>query len=88
MQILSMMTSSVVRVQWCDTKLRISLPIMKQFYLKLGRDVAPYEIYQMAHIVILPWQHVWFQSLTLKNQILPFVAARGKYTIKNVKKET
>ena len=40
--------------------------------LKLGRDVAPYEIYQMVHIVMLLWQHARFQSLPLKNQILPF----------------
>ena len=30
--------------------------------LKLGRDVATYEIYQMVHILILLWQHARFQS--------------------------
>ena len=30
--------------------------------LKLGRDVAPYEICQMIHILMLLWQHAWFQS--------------------------
>ena len=30
--------------------------------MKLGRDVAPYEIYQMIHILILLWQHARFQS--------------------------
>jgi len=45
--------------------------------LKLGRDVAPYEIYQMVHILMLLWQHAQFQSLPLKNQILPFIAAQG-----------
>ena len=30
--------------------------------LKLGRDVAPYEIYQMVHILKLLWQHAQFQS--------------------------
>ena len=30
--------------------------------LKLGGDVAPYEIYQMVHILMLLWQHAWFQS--------------------------
>jgi len=45
--------------------------------LKLGRDVAPYEIYQMIHILMLLWQHAQFQSLSLKNQILPFIAAQG-----------
>ena len=46
--------------------------------LKLGRDITPYEIYQMVHILILLWQHARFQSLSLQNQILPFVAAWGK----------
>ena len=32
--------------------------------LKLGRDVAPYEIYQMVHILMLLWQHARFQSLS------------------------
>ena len=36
MQILSLMTSSVMQVQWCDTKLRISPPIMKQGYWNLA----------------------------------------------------
>ena len=30
--------------------------------LKLGRDVAPYEIYQMVHVLMLLWQHARFQS--------------------------
>ena len=30
--------------------------------LKLGGDVAPYEIYQIVHIFMLQWQHAWFQS--------------------------
>ena len=30
--------------------------------LKLGRDVAPYEMYQVVHILMLLWQHVWFLS--------------------------
>ena len=32
--------------------------------LKLGRDVAPYEIYQMVYILMLLWQHARFQSPT------------------------
>ena len=32
--------------------------------LKLGRDVAPYEIYQTVYILMLLWQHAWFQSLS------------------------
>ena len=30
--------------------------------LKLGRDVAPYKIYQVVHILMLLWQHAQFQS--------------------------
>ena len=45
--------------------------------LKLGRDVTPYELYQMVHILMLLWQHAQFQSLSLKNQILLFIAAQG-----------
>ena len=30
--------------------------------LKLGRDVAPYQIYHMVYILMLLWQHAWFQS--------------------------
>ena len=30
--------------------------------LKLGRDVAPYEIYHVVHILMLLWQHARFQS--------------------------
>ena len=30
--------------------------------LKLGRDVAPYKIYQVVYILILLWQHAGFQS--------------------------
>ena len=46
--------------------------------LKFGRDVAPYDIYYMVHILMLLWQHVRLQSIPLYNQILPFVAARDK----------
>ena len=35
--------------------------------LKLGRDVAPYEIYQTVHILMLLWQHAQFQSLPLRD---------------------
>ena len=33
--------------------------------LKLSRDVVPYEIYQMVHILILLWQHARFWYLPL-----------------------
>ena len=35
---------------------------LRYLFLKLGRDIAPYEIYQMVHILMLLWQHAWFQS--------------------------
>ena len=35
------MTSSVVQVQWCDTKLRISPPIVKQCYWNLAGMLHP-----------------------------------------------
>ena len=38
--------------------------------LKLGGDVAPYEIYQKVHILMLLWQHARFQSLSsLKSNV-------------------
>ena len=43
--------------------MRISLPIMKQMLLKLGRDVVSYEIYKMVYILMSLWQHARFQSL-------------------------
>ena len=43
------MTSPVVLVQWCKIK-NISAN-NKAMLLKLGKDVAPYEIYQMVHIL-------------------------------------
>ena len=44
------MMSSVVQVQWCDTNAN-----NEAMQLKLGMDVAPYEIYQMVHILMLLW---------------------------------
>ena len=72
------MTSLVVQVPWCDTKVRNISADNEAMVLKLGRDVAPYVIYRILHIFMLLWQHARFQSLPLQNQILPFVAARGK----------
>ena len=46
--------------------------------LKLGRDVVPYEIYQMVHILLLLWQHARFHLLPLQNEILPFATQQGK----------
>ena len=46
--------------------------------LKLGRNVAPYEIYQMVHILMLLWQHACSSLLPLQNEILPFVTQQDK----------
>ena len=51
---------AIVQVHWCDTKLRISLPIMQQCHW--SNAVVPYEIYHMVHILMLLWQHARFQS--------------------------
>ena len=37
--------------------------------LKLDRDVAPYKIYQVVYILMLLWQHAWFQSASSKFNI-------------------
>ena len=57
----SLMASSVVRVQWWR-KIKNIYANKEAVLLKLGRDVAPYEIYQMVHILMLLWQHARFQS--------------------------
>ena len=62
MQIWSLMTSSVVQVQWCEHKIKNISANIEAMLLKLGRDVAPYKIYQMVHILMLLWQHARFQS--------------------------
>ena len=59
------------------TGLVLALMRIERIRIKLGRDVAPYEIYQSVHIFMLLSQHVRFQS-PLQNQILPFVAAGGQ----------
>ena len=55
------MTSLVVQVQWLHKIKNISAN-NEAMLLKLGRDVAPYEIYQKVHILMLLWQHAQFQS--------------------------
>jgi len=73
------MTSSVGQVQWCDKIKNISAN-NEAMLLKLGRDVTPYKSYQVVYILMLLWQHAWFQSASLKFNI-NFVAARGiKYS--------
>ena len=46
--------------------------------LKLVRDVAPYKIYQVVHILMLLWQQLGSSLLPLQNEILPFATQQGK----------
>ena len=52
--------------------------------LKLGRDVAPYEIYQMAHILMLQWQHARFQSLSSSESNIAICSCTGQNIPKSV----
>ena len=49
MQIYSLMTSSVVQVQWRDTKLRIPVPIIKQCYWNLAGMLHPTKYTRGSH---------------------------------------
>ena len=46
--------------------------------LKLGRDVAPYEIYQIVHILMLLWQHAQFQSLSPSKSNITICSCTGQ----------
>ena len=47
--------------------------------LKLGKNVTPYEIYQMVQILMLLWPHARFKSsASLTDEILPFATQQGK----------
>ena len=46
--------------------------------LTLGRVVVPYEIYQMAPILMLLTQHARFQSLLSSKSNISILAAQGK----------
>ena len=50
----------------------------KAMLLKLGRDVAPYEMYQVVQIFILLWQHALSSLLLPQNEILLFATQKGK----------
>ena len=52
--------------------------------LKLGRDVAPYEIYQMVHI----WMLLGSSPFLFKIKYYHLLLHGAKYTVKNVKEET
>ena len=45
-------------------KIKIISANNEAMLLKLGRDVAPYEIYHVVHISMLLWQHARFQPPT------------------------
>ena len=55
------LTSSVVQVV-VRHKIKNISANNEAMLLKLGRDVAPYEIYQMVYILMLLWQYARFQS--------------------------
>ena len=56
--------------------------------LKLGRDVAPYKIYQMVHILMLQWQHARFQSLSSSESNIAICSCTGQNIKKKVWEET
>ena len=41
-------------------------------FFKLGTRTVHHERNKMTPAMLLPWQHSWLQSLTVKNQISPF----------------
>ena len=50
--------------------------------LKLGRDVAPYKIYQTVHILVLLWQHARFQSSKSNTTIRSFTGQNVQKMLK------
>ena len=45
---------------------------IKAVFLKRGTRAVHHERNKMTPPILLPWQHSWLQSLTVKNQISPF----------------
>ena len=41
-------------------------------FFKLGTRTVHHKRNKMTPAILLPWQHPWFQSLSVKNQISPF----------------
>ena len=55
--------------------------------LKLSRDVAPYKIYQMVHILMLLWQHARFQSpASSKLNIIIYICTGHQMQLKMLKR--
>ena len=72
------MMSSVVQVQFVWHKIKNISANNQAMLLKLGRDVAPYEIYQMVQILMLLCNMLGSSLLPLQNEILPFATQQGK----------
>ena len=45
---------------------------IKAVFLKLGTRNVHHKRNEVTPTILLPWQHPWFQSLSVKNQISPF----------------
>ena len=43
-------------------------------FFKLGTRNVNHKGNRMTHSMLLPWQHSWFQSFSVKNQISPFAS--------------
>ena len=51
---------------------------IKAVFFKLGTSNVHHNRNRMTPTMLLPWQHSWLQSLSVKNQISPFAKwARG-----------
>jgi len=45
---------------------------VKAVFFKLGTSNVHHKRNRMTPTMLLPWQHSWLQSLSVKNQIFPF----------------
>ena len=85
LNIQSLMTLSVEKVQWCDTKLRISPPIIKQCYWNLPGMLHPTRYTRWYTFWCCYGNMLGFSPFPLQNQILPVVAAQSKIYKEEVK---
>ena len=69
-------------------KIKDILANNKAMLLKLGRNIAHYEIYQMVHFLMLLWQHAQFQFLSSSKSNITICSYKGQNIQKNVKEET
>ena len=63
--------SLVVPLKQHNTQSRITLEILKQYSSNLHQQCTSQKN-RKAPTMLLPWQHSWLQSLSVKNQISPF----------------